>query len=402
MDSKVLYRLVSLNSDYDNIEIKNKNEIMFGRSSKCCDIIYKDGRISGIHTILSFEDDRVYIHDKSTNGTYLNDVLMGHSQKVILQHEDKISIISSQASDSIEYFFYDVQSQAKAKLKIKTPLDEKYCLYRKLGIGSTGVVYHAKHIETEKNYAVKIVDKTRFISDTEAALNEKKIIQRFEHPNIIKCHEIFENHTHIYYILEYARKGDLFDTIIEKEKYTEKEARQIMKNFIKVLKYLKHNKFVHGDLKPENILLQKNIYDIKLCDFEFSINVEEQNTKSIIRDSIFPLKIHGTTNYCSPEVLKGKPFTYGHDVWSLGVIFYILLAGSPPFYKRNRETITEQIINGHYSFPTQLFQFISSGAKDLIKRMLSVNPLERISIEEMEEHPWILGKSLTRKYLEEN
>ena len=210
----VLYRLVSLNENYDHIEINNiEGSVLFGRSKRC-DIIFKNERISGIHMNLTFEDGNVYVNDRSKNGTFINDKIIGNKRKVILYHQDKISL----APNKIEYLFLDIKSQTKTKLK--TPIDEKYCLHQELGRGSTGIVYYAKHIETEKEYAIKIVDKRKFMLPNSEHLysNKRNLIEKLNHPNIIKCYETFENDTYIYYILEYAKKGDFIYTIIEKDK----------------------------------------------------------------------------------------------------------------------------------------------------------------------------------------
>lgn len=193
--------------------------------------------------------------------------------------------------------------------------------------------------------------------------------------------------------MEYVSGGELFDRIVEKEFYSEKDAAQVIKTVSLALKHCHDRGIVHRDLKPENLLLTKNekgvVEDgnIKLADFGFSKQLPNKSRKDGLTTSC------GTPGYVAPEILKG--FVYGKevDLWSLGVILYILLCGYPPFIEEGNTGMTglfEKIKKGNYSFtPVEYWKDVSEDGKNLIRKLLKVDPSERLTIEEVLNNNWV-------------
>ncbi len=206
-----------------------------------------------------------------------------------------------------------------------------------------------------------------------------------DHPNIIKLYEVYEDNRYIYLIMEECLGGELFDRIIEhinsKSMFSEKEAATIFKQMVSAICYCHAQKICHRDLKPENLLFLNTSVDspLKVIDFGlsriFGKNKDKMTTKV------------GTAYYVSPEVLNGE-YDEKCDIWSCGVILYILLTGDPPFNGANDNEIYRKIQAKKFSFPSPQWDKISDDAKDLIKRMLS-DPKDRFSAEQVLNHNWV-------------
>ncbi|KAJ4831538.1 SNF1- protein kinase catalytic subunit alpha kin10, partial [Turnera subulata] len=204
---------------------------------------------------------------------------------------------------------------------------------------------------------------------------EIQIMKLLNHPHIIRLYEVIETPAHICLVMEYAKFGDLFDYIVVKGSLPEDEARKIFQQIISALAYCHTSMIVHRDLKPDNILLDSKC-NAKLADFGFS------NT---LQDGHFLKTSCGSYNYAAPEVISGKWYAGPEvDVWSCGVILYALLCGTLPFDDENIPNLLRKIQGGKYS----LKRVTSPGARDLISRMLVVDPLKRLAIPEICQHPW--------------
>eukprot|EP00891_Asterochloris_glomerata_P001387 jgi/Astpho2/1387/Aster-06242 len=254
-----------------------------------------------------------------------------------------------------------------------------YRLGKTLGIGSFGKVKVAEHVLTKHKVAIKILNrrKIRQMDMEEKVRREIKILRLFMHPHIIRLYEVIETPTDIYVVMEYVKAGELFDYIVEKGRLLEEEARTFFQQIISGVEYCHRNMVVHRDLKPENLLLDSR-NNVKIADFGLS---------NVMRDGHFLKTSCGSPNYAAPEVISGK--LYGGpevDVWSCGVILYALLCGSLPFDDENIPNLFKKIKNGIYNLPSHL----SPGARDLIPRMLLVDPLKRITIPEIRQHPWFM------------
>lgn len=252
-----------------------------------------------------------------------------------------------------------------------------YRLGKTLGIGSFGKVKVAEHVTTGHKVAIKILNKKKIkhMDMEEKVRREIKILRLFMHPHIIRLYEVIETSSDIYVVMEYVKAGELFDYIVEKGRLLEEEARRFFQQVTSGVEYCHRNMVVHRDLKPENLLLDSKM-NVKIADFGLS---------NVMRDGHFLKTSCGSPNYAAPEVISGK--LYGGpevDVWSCGVILYALLCGSLPFDDENIPNLFKKIKGGIYNLPSHL----SPGARDLIPRMLLVDPLKRITIPEIRQHPW--------------
>ena len=263
-------------------------------------------------------------------------------------------------------------------------LTDYYEVIRKLGKGSYGKVYEVKNKTTGEIRACKQLSKSN-LSNLKKFEKEIELLIKTDHPNIIKLYEVFEDDRFIYLIMEKCNGGELFDRIIihiqSNKMYTEKDAAKIFQQLISAIVYCHDNGIVHRDLKPENLLYINEGDEInnpiKVIDFGLSRNFDpksKMNTKV------------GTAYYVAPEVLEGN-YTEKCDVWSAGVILYILLSGEPPFNGANDREIYKAISKMIYQFPYNKWKNISKNAIDLIEKCL-VPEDKRISAKEVLEHPW--------------
>ncbi|XP_028566649.2 death-associated protein kinase 2-like isoform X2 [Podarcis muralis] len=273
-------------------------------------------------------------------------------------------------------------------------VDELYELLEKLGSGHFGVVRRCQERCTGSFYAAKSVKVrkrkgSRLGLDREQVEREVSILQQLQHPNIMRLHDVFAGKGEVVLILELIHGGELFDFIAEKELLTETEAIQFLQQILLGLTYMHSRRIAHFDLKPENIMLfQKDAPNplIKIIDFGLAQKLEEGVTfKSLC----------GTPQYIAPEVINYEALSTATDMWSIGVITYILLSGMSPFQgETDAETLTS-VVSGNYEFEDKYFSQTSELAKDFIRQLLVKEPGDRMSAEECLIHPWI--KPLTRK-----
>ncbi|KAG6529738.1 hypothetical protein ZIOFF_011952 [Zingiber officinale] len=235
---------------------------------------------------------------------------------------------------------------------------QNYKLGKTLGIGSFGKVKIAEHLLTGHKVAIKILNrrKVKSMEMEEKVRREIKILRLFMHPHIIRLYEVIETHSDIFVVMEYVKSGELFDYIVEKGRLQEVEARRFFQQIISGVEYCHRNMVAHRDLKPENLLLDSKC-NVKIADFGLS---------NVMRDGHFLKTSCGSPNYAAPEVISGKLYAGPEvDVWSCGVILYALLCGI-------------------YTLPSHL----SALARDLIPKMLVVDPMKRITIPQIREHAW--------------
>ncbi|KAG6291657.1 Protein kinase [Claviceps aff. purpurea] len=253
-----------------------------------------------------------------------------------------------------------------------------YKIVRTLGEGSFGKVRLAIHQGTGQQVALKIIARKKLISRDMAGRVEREIeyLQLLRHPHIIKLYTVIKTQTEIIMVLEYAA-GELFDYIVQNGRMKEPEARRFFQQMLCAVEYCHRHKIVHRDLKPENLLLDDNL-NVKIADFGLS---------NIMTDGNFLKTSCGSPNYAAPEVIGGKLYAGPEvDVWSCGIILYVLLVGRLPFDDEHIPSLFAKIARGTYSIPP----WMSSGAENLIKKMLVVNPVQRVTIEEIRQDPWFL------------
>ncbi|KAH3679697.1 hypothetical protein WICPIJ_008573 [Wickerhamomyces pijperi] len=252
----------------------------------------------------------------------------------------------------------------------------KYQVIRTLGEGSFGKVKLAYHLTTGQKVALKIINrKTLAKSDMQGRIErEISYLRLLRHPHIIKLYDVIKSKDEIIMVIEYA-KNELFDYIVQKGKMPEDEGRRFFQQIISAVEYCHRHKIVHRDLKPENLLLDDNL-NVKIADFGLS---------NFMSDGNFLKTSCGSPNYAAPEVISGKLYAGPEvDVWSCGVILYVMLCGRLPFDDEFIPALFKKISNGVYTIPN----YLSAGAKNLLTRMLVVNPINRITIHEIMQDPW--------------
>ncbi|KAK2197642.1 bifunctional EF-hand domain/Protein kinase domain/Protein kinase-like domain superfamily/EF-Hand 1 [Babesia duncani] len=261
---------------------------------------------------------------------------------------------------------------------------ENYKAIKLLGKGSFGEVLLCIHRITGQQYAVKVISKKSIKNkaDHDSLLREVQVLKSLDHPNIMKIFEFFEDEKYYYFVTELYMGGELFDEIVSRKRFSEHDAARIIKQVLSGINYMHRQNIVHRDLKPENLILETKSpnANIRIIDFGLSTYCEV--------DAKMKEKI-GTAYYIAPDVLKGM-YDAKCDVWSIGVILYILLCGFPPFNGQNETEIIKRVQTGKYSFDMPQWRKVSESAKDLIGRMLTYNPAKRITAAEALEHHWIV------------
>ncbi|KAI9806735.1 MAG: hypothetical protein M1825_006192 [Sarcosagium campestre] len=254
----------------------------------------------------------------------------------------------------------------------------QYNIKKTLGEGSFGKVKLAVHQVSGQKVALKIISRRKLVSRDMAGRVEREIsyLQLLRHPHIIKLFTVITSPNEIIMVLEYAG-GELFDYIVQNGKMGEDSARRFFQQIICAVEYCHRHKIVHRDLKPENLLLDDYL-NVKIADFGLS---------NIMTDGNFLKTSCGSPNYAAPEVISGKLYAGPEvDVWSCGVILYVLLVGRLPFDDEYIPTLFKKIAQGSFSVPN----YLSSGAVNLIRKMLVVNPVHRITVQEIRQDPWFV------------
>ncbi|XP_029436244.1 death-associated protein kinase 2-like isoform X1 [Rhinatrema bivittatum] len=269
-----------------------------------------------------------------------------------------------------------------------------YELLENLGSGHFGVVRKCQERSSGTYYACKFI-KTRKCKGSRLGLDREQverevfILQQLEHPNIMRLHDVFASKAEMVLVLELISGGELFDFIAEKEALSEAEAIEFLEQILEGVAYMHACHIAHFDLKPENImLLEKNMPrpKIKIIDFGLAQKIE---------DGVTFKSLCGTPQYIGPEVINYEPLSSATDMWSIGVITYILLSGMSPFQgETDSETLTN-VVSGNYEFDERYFKQTSELAKDFIRELLMKEPKDRMTADECLVHPWI--KPLNRK-----
>lgn len=423
------------------------HEHKLGRSNKCNVKFDGSIRVSNEHCVLYCKrneqlsttssfisaneyDDclEAWIEDKSANGTFITRDFIRLTKNVprLLRHGDEVYLINPDNNKSgdgtlsdevlmnsfIVLLFLPSASNQNGKtfprslstlnLSIEsgrtstvTRLLEKgrtfehhYDRGEVLGNGVSGVVYQCTNRTTNEKFAVKVIDKRRIgnnggASSLDDVLKEAEMLRSLRHSNIIHLEDIFENESNIFLVMELSLGGDLFDRLFSKKYYKEDEARKVMKQILDAIAFLHSNNVAHRDLKPENILLisRDSDVDVKITDFGLAKKLGENGKLKTIC---------GTPQYFAPEVLQRKNFELGSgfysleaDMWSLGVMLYVLLCGQYPF------NTNANITKGQYTFESPIWNKVSIEAKTLISQLLVVEASQRLTAKQALNSPWI-------------
>ncbi|KAF5276882.1 hypothetical protein FQA39_LY06433 [Lamprigera yunnana] len=270
-----------------------------------------------------------------------------------------------------------------ANLQLPAAIRQKYTVGRMIGDGNFAVVRLCTDKNTNVEYALKIIDKSKCKRKEDMVENEVRILRKLNHPNIMRLIEEQDTKPLLYLICELVKGGDLFDAITVAQKFSEEQAALMITHLTSALAYLHNLNIVHRDVKPENLLVNmenSNVKTLKLGDFGLACEVNG------------PLyTVCGTPTYVAPEILTETGYGLKIDVWAAGVILYILLCGYPPFVSQDndQEKLFDCILSGQYDFPNDYWQDISMYAKELIQNMLQLAPNLRFSAEDVLDHPWL-------------
>ncbi|KAL3076339.1 hypothetical protein niasHS_013610 [Heterodera schachtii] len=261
-----------------------------------------------------------------------------------------------------------------------------YEVDRTIGKGNYAVVKLARHRITKTEVAIKIVDKRRLDSVNLAKIyREIDVLKKLRHPNIVRLYQVMETNNMLYLVTEYAPNGEIYDLISKQKKLSEEMAKQKFWQIISAVDYLHNLNIVHRDLKAENLLLDANL-QIKLADFGFSNFFSYDGTLDTFC---------GSPPYAAPEVFEGKRYAGPEiDVWSLGVILYVMVCGVLPFEGLNLQLLRDRVLSGRIRIP----YFMSSDCENLVRRMLTVDSRRRPTIEQIKHHRWMRYEELAPKY----
>ncbi|XP_057617316.1 ribosomal protein S6 kinase alpha-2 isoform X4 [Chionomys nivalis] len=267
-----------------------------------------------------------------------------------------------------------------------------YEIKEDIGVGSYSVCKRCVHKATDAEYAVKIIDKSK-----RDPSEEIEILLRYgQHPNIITLKDVYDDGKYVYLVMELMRGGELLDRILRQRCFSEREASDVLCTIARTMDYLHSQGVVHRDLKPSNILYMDesgNPESIRICDFGFAKQLRAEN--GLLMTPCY------TANFVAPEVLKRQGYDAACDVWSLGILLYTMLAGFTPFANGPDDTpeeILARISSGKYALSGGNWDSISDAAKDVVSKMLHVDPQQRLTAVQVLKHPWIVN----REYLSQS
>lgn len=296
-------------------------------------------------------------------------------------------IASSLVDDSCQKAENDPTNQITGKsFTYKDTIVKEYEFKENLGTGTYSVCRRCIHKESGREYAVKIVNKSK-----KDCQEEIEILLRYgQHPNIVTLYDVYEDSTSIYLVMELLKGGELLDRILSKKFFSEREASAVLEVVCGTIKYLNDNGVVHRDLKPSNILYadqSENPQCLRVCDFGFAKQIRAEN--GLLMTPCY------TANFVAPEVLKRQGYDEACDIWSMGVLLYTMLAGHSPFANGPNDTpgeILARIGEGRFDLTSGNWTNISSPAKHLVQKMLHVDPKQRYRAGDILNHVWITDR----------
>lgn len=370
---------------YEQTKVKGvpSGGYLIGRHPEC-DIVVDDPIVSNRHCLLFAEykggDTVAIVEDLSSNGTFVNEAIVGRNQRRELKEQDEIAVLGKARF----IFRYPKSRSSNGFLS-------SYTLLERLGKGHFAEVFLCIEKSSGSRYAVKIFTKTPGMqerSKQEGLQQEIAVLMGVSHPNVLCLKDTFDEPKAVYLVLELAAEGELFNFIVMKQKLNESETRRLFTQLFQGIKYLHDRNIVHRDIKPENILMVDRDLHVKLADFGLA---------KIIGEESFTTTLCGTPSYVAPEILadtKQRKYTKAVDIWSLGVVMYICLCGFPPFSdelfsKDFPYTLSQQIKSGRFDYPSPYWDSVGDPALDLIDSMLVVDPERRFTIDQCLSHPWM-------------
>ncbi|XP_040266253.1 serine/threonine-protein kinase 33 [Bufo bufo] len=281
-----------------------------------------------------------------------------------------------------------------SRMDDEAAIQQIYTFGKKLGQGSFGVVIEATYRETGKKWAIKKVNREKAGSSAVKLLErEVSILKSVNHDHIIHLEEVFETPKRVYLVMELCEGGELREILHRRKRLSETETRHIIHSLASAIAYLHKKDIVHRDLKLENILVQSEEaaeggemkLNIKVTDFGLAVQKGGVGSENLLQATC------GTPIYMAPEVINAHAYSQQCDTWSIGVIMYMLLSGDPPFMGSSEDKLFELVKRGELKFSASVWQSVSEAAKDVLQKLLRVDPADRITANELLDNPWITG-----------
>ncbi|EFN53943.1 hypothetical protein CHLNCDRAFT_8755, partial [Chlorella variabilis] len=286
------------------------------------------------------------------------------------------------------------------KLRMDATVEEVYHLGRTLGQGAFSKVKLATHRATGEQVACKVMrlprpmrcEECRACTARGLIMKEIDVLLDLDHPSVVSMREYFVHRNRVYLIMDLLRGGELLDALINKGHYSEADARTIFQQLIRGVQHLHSRGIVHRDIKLDNLLLARpgDITSLKIADFGFA----KKHPRAADELSVMKTML-GTPEYMAPEVILAHPdlgsAAYGPavDLWSCGVVLYMLLSGVPPFFHASEVQLLRRIVKGQYDFEGPEWRHVSRQARHLVSRLLVVDPAKRLTCQQVLEHPWM-------------
>ncbi|KAA0173966.1 hypothetical protein FNF27_04527 [Cafeteria roenbergensis] len=285
-------------------------------------------------------------------------------------------------------------SNSSASTQQQARFEDLFQLGEVLGRGAFSVVHKTRHRRSGREFAVKVLDRAAMTGDDVQSLVGEVSAQRWmRHPNIVRLVAFFDNDpTHFYLVTELCKGGELFDRVVSQARFSEKKAAGAVYILLDAVSYFHKHGIVHRDIKPENILFQDTRPDapMKIADFGFAVH---SGTGETLRS------LAGSPNYLAPEIVENQPYGTAVDMWSLGVVTYILLCGYMPFDAPNQRELFRKIAAGTFAFPEREWGGVSPEAKDFVASLLRVDPRARLTADAALRHRWITTTDLSDAHL---
>lgn len=272
--------------------------------------------------------------------------------------------------------------EALSNETILADLEEDFAIIKEIGSGNYAKVFLAQDLQSQKEFAIKSISKQAILASsrsTSALISEISVMRKLAHPYLLKLYKVYENDKYIHLILDYVPGGDLFHRIIERTRFSEENASKFMKNLLEAMDYMHSNNFIHRDLKPENILMMNSTddFEFKIADFGLACEcIEDQ----LIRC--------GSPGYVAPEILKKMSYSKKVDIFSAGIILYVLLSSRAPFFGKTQNEILMRNKECKIYFQDRYWKSVTKEGIDCVLRLTDSNPDSRPSAREALRHPW--------------
>ncbi|KAM3140657.1 hypothetical protein pb186bvf_007255 [Paramecium bursaria] len=336
--------------------------------------------------ICSIDKGFITIHDRQYRlDQFVIKKIQRQSQQGIFLQSEQISQSIYGNSQTISKLFIDIK-----KFSFQMCLQDHYKLQKLLGEGAFGKVYKAIHKETKLKFAIKKLQKEELFDKNSPLAREIDILRKLNHETCVHLHEQFIDEKYVYLVLDYVRGGELFDYLdSQKQILGEKSIRNIMLPLFEGIEYLHSIGLIHRDLKPQNILVRnKECLDLVITDFGLSTNVHLEADQNQC----------GTVGFLAPEIIKGLHYDEKIDIFSLGVILYILYAGEPPFDDKDSTKALKKNRQAIINYNIFEYKGISDQGLDFLKQCLQADPKLRMSAKSALRHPWFSQRNITSSF----